>query len=366
MKSIEIPQDLNERNSRGAAIARKCKASAFASFAFVILLILCLVGSLVCLVLTEIGERNENTKTLLYILSGSFLGGTLLFGFVAVCFSKLLQSLRQTELDYRERCDGENSFFVGEGTLATFEEDSLYLHEEDGAGKTVIIPYSELRFFSVCTRHAPRAKGEWSVVIEIPVKFLSKETPEDGERPIYVQTDAKDRLYRCLEEKGLTLLGENRDARKGNKAEVKKFKRLKRFKFQGKNNGRKNTLMLLGLGVVLVGAGFGIAFWHMTVGTVIGVCGAIIVGRAFISFLGKQSALSVYEEGLYWKEGTGDFHAGTRGVFLKWEEIRSVKPVKQKGTDLLQVTCDYGSYYFLNKEGAFEYLRQLRPETCAE
>ncbi len=107
MKSIEIPQDLNERNSRGAAIARKCKASAFASFAFVILLILCLVGSLVCLVLTEIGERNENTKTLLYILSGSFLGGTLLFGFVAVCFSKLLQSLRQTELDYRERCDGE-------------------------------------------------------------------------------------------------------------------------------------------------------------------------------------------------------------------------------------------------------------------
>ncbi len=51
---------------------------------------------------------------------------------------------------------------------------------------------------------------------------------------------------------------------------------------------------------------------------------------------------------------------------MKWEEIRSVKPVKQKGTDLLQVTCDYGSYYFLNKEGAFEYLRQLRPEMCAE
>ncbi|MDE6677288.1 MAG: hypothetical protein K2K12_06235, partial [Clostridia bacterium] len=198
------------------SFARRRKAGSISSLAFGVLAVLCLLGAIVCIVLTEIGERSKETETLLYILSGSFAGGAALFAAATVLISKIAHSVYQTELDFRERCDSENSFFVGEGTLATFEKDGLRIHAESGKGEAIKVPYSEIRFFSVCTRHLPREKGEWSVVIEVPAKYLAKagESVEDG--PALIQADAKERLYRCIENFGLTMIGgrENTEKRK--------------------------------------------------------------------------------------------------------------------------------------------------------
>ena len=357
MKEMSIPQDGAIQNKKKASYARKRKAGWVSAFAFGILAVLCLIGAIVCLILTEVGERSKATLTLLYILSGSFAGGAALFAAAAVLLSKLTQSVYKAELDYRERCDSENSFFVGDGTLATFEKDTLKIHAENGKGEEIKVPYAEIRFFSVCTRHLPREKGEWSVVFEVPAKYLAK-AGEPVERPALIQADAKERLYRCIEDLGLTILGERENTEKAEKA--KKFVPLKSFVFPDRE-GKKRALMQILIGVVAFGVGIGLAFWQLTIGCMLGVFGAFIGGRGVSSYIQKKSVLSFYEEGLYWKEEKrGDC------VFLKWEEIESVSEEEKNGFQLLKVTCVYGSFYFLNREGVFEFLGQNHPEKCVE
>ncbi len=354
MKNSEIPSDESVRNKKSAALTRNRKTCGIFSFSFAIIGIICLIGSVVCIVLTEVGERSETTKNLLYILSGSLLGGTLIIESVAVLFSRLMQSAHKKELDYRERCDSENSFFVGKGTLATFGADSVTVHAEQGGEKQIVIPYSEMRFFSVCTRRRPREKGEWSVVMEIPVKYLSKEEAPQG-KFAYVQTDAKERLYRCLEERGLPLLGEERqtDAKK-------KFRKIQKFPFRNAT-AKKRFLIQLAVGIALAGAGTGVAFWQVTFGAILVVFGAFVIGRAVNGYLGKKCELSFYDEGIFWKdENPAD------NVFLKWEEIQSVSPEEQKGVSLIKVNCAYGSFFFLNREGILEYIKENHSEKCAE
>lgn len=355
MKIIEIPADERLRNKRKAALTRRRKAIGYGAFAVAILAVLCLVGALVCLVLTEAGERPDEVKTLLYILAGSFAGGAVLLGLLAFAFSKRSGAVYSAELDYRERCDGENSFFVGDGTLATFEENHLRLHAENGGQEQIFVPYSEMRFFSVCTRRAPREKGEWSVVMEIPVKYLSKDGEKDGEKPALVQADAKERLYRVLEENGLALVGERESAGSG-----KKFTPLQKYTFPDRA-GRKRVLMQLILGAVCIGAGFGVAFFARTPGIILAVFGATLLGRAVWAYAAKKSVLSVYEEGMYWKE-----ERRADSVFLKWEEITRISAEEKKGLSLLKVECAYGAYRFLSKEGVPEYIKEKHPEKCSE
>lgn len=355
MKTIEIPQDENLRLKRKKALTFQRKAEGICALIVAILAVLSLIGALVCLVLTETGERSGNAKTLLYILAGSFTGGAVLFALFALWFSKLSQNAYSAELDYRERCDGENSFFVGDGTLATFEENGIRLHAESGGKEEVTVPYSEMRFFSVCARRAPREKGEWSVVIEIPVKYLvKKRQPAEDEKPALVQTDAKERLYRCLEERGLELLGEKESA-----GSRKRFVPLKKFIFP-EEAARKRALMLIGLGILALGFGIAVALlWQVTVGSIISVVGFFIGGRAVHSYILSKRVLAFYAEGVYWRE-----KASADSVFLKWEEIGTISPDEKNGVSLLKIDCAYGAYHFMNKEGVFEYLKENRPEKC--
>lgn len=355
MKIVEIPQDGDAQNKRKAVYTRNRKATGTLAFITAILAILCMIGLIVCIVLTELGERSAAEKTLLYILVGSFAGGAVLFAVAAFLLSKLSQTIYLNELDFRERCDGENSFFVGEGTLATFDDGVLRIHAEAGGKADVLVPYSETRYFSVCSRRAPCEKGEWSVVIEVPSKYLSK-NGEESETPALIQTDAKDRLYRCLEEKGLTLLGEQRSEGSG-----KRFTPLKKFNFPDPA-ARKRALMTLGLGCVLIVAGVLVAvFWQLTAGAILSAFGVFLTVRATFAFLSAKRVLAFYQEGVFWREKNRNDR-----IFLKWEEIQSITPEEKNGIPLLKAQCAYGAYHFLSADGALECVKEIQPDKAKE
>lgn len=347
----EIPLTEAEQAKKRKSLTANRKALSGCCFAFALLAILLLVGTLITLFLAEIGERAEETKTLLYILSGSFLGGAIFTAGLGVLFSQTAQKALLRELDFIERCDGENSFFVGEGTLATFGAGAILLHGEKG-GKTVKIPYAEMRFFSVCTRHLPKEKGEWSVVLEIPARYLSSSDGDGG--VALVQTDAKARLYECLEREGLTLLG----ALPAQNAAKKKFQRL--YKYSRPDIQKRNrALIFIAIGAVACVAGVITAFlWEATFGSVLCVIGAFLLGRAIYSFLKAKSSLELYKEGLWWNE-----HGITaESIFLKWEEIENVEREYAEGVNVLTVRCAYGAYHFPAFEGAEERIASLKKQ----
>lgn len=355
MKQIEIPQGEEERKKKGAAVARTRKVCGVFVFVIAISSVLLLMGTIAAVLVLELGTSEPSRDWLLYILIGSFAGGAILFAVVGFLLGRLLQFYLLRELDYRERCDSEYSFFVGEGTLAKFETDGIFIRSEDGRGETIRVPYTQLRAFSVCSRHAPREKGEWSVVLEIPASYLAK--PGKAKRddpPALVQTDAKERLYRCLEERGVPLLGEPPEQKK----RAEKFKPRCKYLLPNRKK-RKRALLMLALGVVLIGVAVPVGLYEVSIGSILGVFGAFIIGRAVNDFVRAKGIFAVYEEGIYWRDTTPE-----DSVFLKWEEIGAISPEEREGIALLNVQCAYGAYHLPNIGGAYDYLREFRPEKC--
>ncbi|MDE7372520.1 MAG: hypothetical protein K2N18_00495 [Clostridia bacterium] len=84
------------------------------TYATAILALLCLVGIIVCVLMLNFGERTKNEELILYILSGSFAGGAALMALFTYLFSKCTGKASERDLDYRERLDGAESFFVGD------------------------------------------------------------------------------------------------------------------------------------------------------------------------------------------------------------------------------------------------------------
>ncbi len=340
-----LPADrlLCEKMERTLGRFEKCLTGT--AFALALLAILGLFGIVVCLFLGQFGSVSDVVS---YSALGGCAAGSVLFALVSVTVANRIPDIRSRRDDLLERMDGEESFFVGEGTLATFKEDSLVLHA--GADKArVRIPYGEMRFFSVCSRTKPREEGDWTVVMEIPSHYLIKEKKADKgseKTPALVQTDAKDRLYETLDRHGLMLEG----ARRGQTSEKKKFTRVERY-FLPDSARRKRAYLLFGIGAVLVAACLPVALWQVTVGAIVGVFGILLLLRGGIAWREARSELSLYSEGLYWKEsGRGE------SVFLKWEDILSVKA--EQSETVLRVTCSYGDYCFPLPDGAWEGIRR--------
>ena len=355
MKEIVVPAGAEAQKKTGAKLTNHRKALSAVAFVVAILAVLCVIGALVSVFVMEFGTEDEAKKILCTILACSFVGGAVAFALLAYLFTKVSQNALLQELDYRERCDSENSFFIGDGTLATFQEDHLLIHAEEGDKETVSVPYSEMRFFSVCTRHAPREKGEWSVVIEIPAHYLAKKgQSKPNDPPALVQTDAKERLSRCLQAHGLTLLGEERREGKS-----EKFTPKRKFIFPDRA-ARKRSLLFAAVGLVLVGGGIGLAFWQIMIGTLLAVFGVFVITRALTGFRAAKSMLVFYEEGVYWREK----RSRENSAFLKWEEIDTVSQTEKEGVALLKLQCAYGAYHFPYAEGMLEYIREAKPEKC--
>ena len=362
MKEIPLPADAQARVRKKNALVRTRKACNGLTLAFSRVAVLCLIGLLVAVIVLELRENTPATERLLYILTGSFAVAAVAFACGAFFMGRLAKEANRTELDFRERCDGAESFFVGEGTLVTFGEDGVRLHDEAGEKKPIFVPYRDLTFYSVCTRSKPREKGVWSVVLAMPSRYVVKEGKgKDAPPRALIQTDAKERLYRTLEAHAIVLSGETPPRGQT----VKNIKFTPRAKFLLPDRARrKKSLIFLVVAVLAAVAGVLIAvFWRemLTVGAILSVFGVFFAGRSAFSFAQAKGMVAVYEEGLYWKEGG---RASDERIFIKWEEIGRVSVETVQGKRYLKIACAYGNYHLPDVAGAYEYLQKARPALC--
>lgn len=343
MYEVTIPETQAAREKRGKALSRKQFALNLFSFLLAILAIGLLVAFVVLAFVYEFGGRN----LLFVILGGSFAGGAVAVALLAFLLTRAGRRAELRYADYAERCDGETSFFVGEGTLATFGETALTLHAEKK--DPILVPYPETRFFSVCLRKRPQERGEWAVLMEIPAKYLKKKA--SGEPPALIQIDAKPRLYRVLSERGLDLLGEIPPIM----SEKNRKFRAKRSFYVPDPEKRKGLRFPLIAGAVMALAGIPVLFFQTSVGILLIVFGVFFFARSLWSYLHARSVFGIYEEGIFWRD--------REGVFLKWEEISSLRADGEEG---LTVVCAYGDYRFPLPAGAKQALERERPALWEE
>ena len=362
MKEIPIPQDAQLRVRKKRSLMRAARACEVATLVLSVLSVLCLVGLLVVVIMLELRENSAETERLLYLLTGVFASCAALLAGGAFLCGKLSKESRATALDYRERLDGAESFFVGEGTLLTFGQTGIRLHDEAGEKKAIDVPYSDLTFYSVCTRSRPRESGAWSVVVAMPARYVMREGKERPPRAL-IQTDGKERLYRAIEAHGETLRGEQPP--RGKRTEKHKFTRRTVFLLPDRQR-RRRALLWAGIAGMVVVAGVLIAVllraW-LTIGAIVAVFGAFFAVRSLISFARAKASIAFYDEGLYWREGG---RAIDERIFLKWEEIERVSLETVQGKHYLKLTCAYGNYHLPDIAGVYEALQQTRPALCGE
>lgn len=342
-----IPETYEKQQKRAKILTHVRRAVSIFAISSAVLAIALLIGAVVLCFLLEFTSVQEE---LLFILMGSFVAGTLLFAVAAYFLMKAAEAAQKRRNDFLERCDSEASFFVGEGTLATFGEDSLVLHAE--GKEPIAVPYGEMRFLSVCTRRAAAERGEWSVVLSIPVRYLTKGKKDDA--PVLVQTEMKPRLLAVLKERGLALGGELPAGEKN-----RRFKAEKKF-FLPHAKKRRNALLLLGAGILLAAACVPLwIFLDETFGAIAGMVGLILLGKGIHSLVRARAMLGIYPEGLFWRDTER-----TENVFLKWEEIGGLLAEEREGLPVLAVHCEYGAYRFPLPAGAWEYLEKRVPALC--
>lgn len=350
MKEIALPASREKRRRKCASMKRVGTLLTVATIGCAVLAILLLLGTFLTVIIFEFKERAEDT--LLYILIGSFAGGAVVLALAAFGANALSQRHRASELDFRERCDNAESFFVGDGTLATFGETGITIHGENGGTDVIRVPYAEMRFFSVCTRRAPREKGAWSVIFEIPARYLAKagRAGRDGS-PALVQADAKPRLYAALERRGLACIGERE--RPGNA----KFPVREKYHLPHREKRRRALIMTCVGFVLTVGGALLGVFWQPTVGAMVGALGILFAGRSLFAYVRAKGTLAVCDEGLYWHDSNR-----VESVFLKWEEIDRIGIEPNNGMALYRVQCAYGAYHFPAVAGSERSLREKHPE----
>ena len=322
----------------------------------IVLAVLCLIGIIVTLVLIGLNRFNP---FILGGMSGGFVLGAAIFGGLGFLCYRRIEKLAAEELDALELEDGEHSFYVGEGTLATFERGELRIHSGEGAkGRRVIVPYGSIKFYSVCTRRAPCERGEWSVVMEIPAHYLAKGgKPRLSDPPALIQTDGKKRLYDTMKEFGLPLIGEQPKE----EVEEKKFERVTKFTLADTQK-RNRALILILVGLLFIVGGIPAAIlWEPTIGAVISVIGLYLFIRALVAYVRAKAEFSIYQEGIFYSEPSGIDNA-----FLKWEEFSEILIFEQGEKQYLRVQCAYGAYDFPMFQGVIEYFVEHYPEKCAK
>lgn len=361
MKEIALPQGEEARKKKAHSLRIKRKFTNGAVFVFAIIAIACLIGLLVTAIMLQTGEREQARDTLLYILTGAFAGGAVLFALAAFGLGVLAQRVQASELDYLERMCGMDCFYVGDGTVAQFCEKELYIRSESPDKKAKIhIPYKEIVFHSVCTRKKPREKGKWSVVIEVPSHYVLKRS---GAPKAFIETDGKERLYSILQARGLELLGE-RPPREGGKRPDTHYPATTKLLLPDEQKRRRN-LLIIGVSALLVVAGVLIAvFWReMTLlGAILSVLGAVFIARASAGYVQAKGMLALGKAGLYWKESG---NAAAERFFLKWEVIERVRYETIQDRRYIVVQCAFGAFHLPDIAGAYEAIDAARPGICA-
>lgn len=336
-----------------AEIQRQRKKWSILLWTIVAIALICMVGFVVCIFL--IGWEKGDIVTVSIVSGGCFLGAAGL-GLVGMRLFRFTDRLAAEELDALECEDDENSFFVGDGTLATFGEDKLRIHGRVEGKKDVVVPYYDLKFFSVCARREPKERGAWSVVIEIPARYFNHSASRTMPA-VLIQTDGKERLYARMKELGLELVGEPYTEQQS----TEKFVPLDKFKLADRVK-RNKALILFAIGILCaVGgilAGF---FWELTPGCVLLVLGLYLIIRASLAFVRAWATFGIYNEGIHYNDPSG-----LNNVFLKWEEFSAVDIFEQDNQRYLRAHCPYGVYDLPYFEGAYEKIVERHPEKAAK
>ncbi len=346
---FDLPMSEDARTKKGKRLSRFCTIYNVLTVGCAVLALLLLLGVLAAIIASEF---KRDAATLCYILAGDFGGGSVLFGVATVILSRASAKLDAATLDYFERCDGEESFFLGEGTLGTFGEKGLTVH---GPKRSVHIPYSDLILYSVCTRRRPCERGDYTVVFSIPAHYLTK---ADMDAPdLLIETAEKPRLLAAIEAHGLTLLCKKED--RGSKNT--RYALEKKFYLPNKKK-RKSAIAFMVFGGVLLAAGVAVVFFQTAVGAALVAFGIIVLGRAIYALLQARALFAVYREGIFWRESDFSTHGGAFRIFLKWEEIERITCGEQDGYPVLKVELPYGNYNLPRAVGAFEYLQEHHAE----
>lgn len=360
-KDRTLAEELNAQ--RRQCVVRKRVTNIF-GWAAVVLAVSCMIGLIVCIVMLGVGESEPERDTkLAFCCLGTLIGMAVFWGSALALFGAGVRAA-QAERDLVERLNGEDCFFVGEGTIATFSEKGILLHGESGKRRVEIpIPYAEMRFFTVCTRHEPKEKGEWSVVMEIPAHYLIKKgKTKPGDPPALVQTDGKERLYACLEKYGIACLGERPPrGKEGKDKKVSRYSAIGRFVLPD-GGKRKKMLIFVVIGFLISAGGLAAGFlWNAAAGSVVCLVGAYIALRAAAAFRKAATRIVLYRQGIFWADRT---KADSR--FLKWEEVESVSHAEEGETPRLRVKCLYGAYEFPAPRGAYVKIAECFPEKCTQ
>ncbi len=311
----------------------------------------CFLGFIVTIFMIGMDKGDQQ---LVMILCLSFFVAGCVLGISGLLFFRRADRLAGEELDLLEQEDSPYSFFVGEGTLATFEDEQLRIHGREASKKDIVVPYYDLKFYSICSRRAPKEKGNFSVVIEIPSKYFNNNAARDLPC-VLIQTDGKDRLYDRLKELNLTLIGEQYTKEQGSGT----FTQEEKFTFWHPVRVKKSTI-LMGIGLlVLIGGILAMIFWknNRAPGSILIVLGAYCGIRGCIALFRAKASLGLYREGIYYRDPEG-----VNSVFLKWEEFSSARVSEKDGKKFLTCTCPYGDYDLPYFEGAYESILKKHPE----
>ncbi len=338
-----IPASRKQRLRRAKTLALRNAATGVGAFVSAILAVLALFGIVVLLFVYEFRKMDVSLFT---VLLGSFAVGTLSLALLAFFLMRLNAHAEARRLDFLERCDSPESFFVGEGTLMTFTDDGVVIHGEKG--DHVRIPYAKIRFFCVCSRKRAHERGEWTVVIEMPASYLAK-VGSGHEGNALIQTDLKDRLLETIAAHGKELLGEKRKAGKAGKAG--RFRVREMFFMPNPRLRRRAAIIIAGGCVLIVGGVLVAVFFEVWLGVVLVLFGIFLLVRGIFSYFRARALLGFYEEGIYWMAA-----GRTDSLFLKWEEIEKLSRNEQEGVFLAH--CPYGVYHFPCPAGSWEFIEE--------
>lgn len=327
------------------------------SWAFVVLCIACVLGLIVCIVV--FGLKQDADGTLLLILTIGAAAGTVAFALAGVGLSKLSLHYALRERDVKELAVSEDSFFAGEGTFATFQKEGVLLHSIEQDKTKIFVPYSEMRVFTVCTRARARDKGEWSVVLEIPMRYLTKDKEAQTQSPALIELTYKPRLLASLQKYGVTVLGEEK-GEEGKEA----FEKIAKFTRHVPEK-RKRALISVGVCVALWGVGLALLFTRsvsVSFGVIPMILGVSVAAREIASFFFEKAVVAVYREGIFWRSRKGE----PRGTFLKWTEVKRVYVREEKEESVLVLDCGYGAYDCPLLNGVSECVAKTIPDLVEE
>ncbi len=336
---------------------RRGKITRVFSWVCIALLLISFIGLIVCILMAEGSPAGSQRAVVCWGVAFGCLGVIALSIAGALLLFRLGDKFAREEADARERAISDESFFIGEKMLATFEADCLRLHGESEADRLreVRVPYRDVRFFDVTLRRSPRDKGEKSVVLEIPARYTQAKA-EKNAPPSLVSMERKERLFAAIEAHSLTLVQTD------DNATLPPPERLFAVKLPNRKGSGKVISLVLGIALTVAGVLLAIFGGNASnVGYLLATFGVLVGGKGVIALARGGGAFVVYRDGVLWKEENR-----YEQNYLRWSEISGFSRVEHEKQPFVKFDCAYGSYYYPDIQNLYERLVEQFPEKKGE